>query len=228
MAKLKSNSKARRPVGSAAKKVSIKEVVSKAVGKAKELIKGKPEKKKPFGGKGGRKRKPPKLDADKQAELDRIKEDADLDAGAEQSSAQRAAAEHPASAFFYSDEKAVASFDDAEIIEFIAHRFPEFEPGKADEQRLRKAVIDMLSDDDFVSRLLSRFGFSVYDFFRFLYRSDSSIFHGVFLQRVQRTVKGRKYARVRQPNYKFRSIAKHRAEARAKARKASHEGRSAN
>lgn len=156
---------------------------------------------KPFGGKGGRKKRE-RLDPAKEAELKRIAEDA----ADEPSSLARAAAEHPVSNFFYSDEKWIAAFEDEEIMEYIRQFFPCIDPKSSNDQAVRREIVEMLSDEDFMTELMSRYSMTVLDFFKLMYRTLPMIFRGMFVARVQKTVRGRKYAELRTADYAFRRM----------------------
>lgn len=196
----------KRPTKADAKNVSITDVVNKVVGTAKKILSG-PPKKKPFGGKGGRKKKQKPIDPNVQREIDDLKrEEAEEQETVRESASARAAAEHPASDFFYSDEKWVSAFEDEEIISLIQEKYPAFANKKSDDQVLRKTIIYILNDSEFMEEILDRYSMNVYEFFKFLYRTEPTLFKGQFVTRIQRALKDKSYANVRQADYKFRQL----------------------
>lgn len=162
----------KRPTLKAGKKnVSIREIAGKVV----DVVK------KPFGGKGGRK---PKLTPAEQKQAEAKARLAELEkeqVSPEQSYSNIASA---FSSFFYTDEKFITQFEDNEILTYVRMSHPEFDPKAGDESRLRKAILSLLDDSKFVSGLMDRYGMTVFDFFKFLFRMEPSVFKGAFITKV--------------------------------------------
>lgn len=174
----KPKSPSKRPSRKDGKNASIKEIVVKTVDAIKEKIK------KPFGGKGGRKGKAEieraELASRKSSEILAEQEEyvqADqLDTyenGGEQ--------QNPFGNFFYINDGFITRFEDDDILAYIQAKFPDFRPGRGKESALKNAVLAMLKDSAFMSALLERYSLNVFEFFKFLFRMDSSIYRGSFI-----------------------------------------------
>lgn len=100
----------------------------------------------------------------------------------------------------------VSAFEDEEIISLIQEKYPAFANKKSDDQVLRKAIIYILNDSEFMEEILDRYSMNVYEFFKFLYRTEPTLFKGQFVTRIQRALKDKSYANVRQADYKFRQL----------------------
>ena len=96
--------------------------------------------------------------------------------------------------FFYVNDGFISRFEDDVILKYIRDKFPGFDPGRGRESALRNSVIAMLKDSDFMQRLLERYSLSIFDFFKFLFRMDSSIYKGSFIHKIQKTINRKKYA----------------------------------
>ena len=73
---------------------------------------------------------------------------------------------------------------------------------------MRNAVIKLLSDSKYIEELLEWYGMTIFDFFKFLFRIDSSIYKGGVVQKVQKVVQRRKYAAVQRYRYDFQKQAR--------------------
>ena len=67
------------------------------------------------------------------------------------------------------------------MLETIKKKYPLFDPQKYDESKLRKQVLYMLGDSKFIGELFERYSINIFDFFKFLYRTEPSIFSGMFI-----------------------------------------------
>ena len=95
--------------------------------------------------------------------------------------------------FFYTNDKFINSFDDNDIISYIHEKYPEFMKIGCKDIEIKKHIIMMLQDKTFINNVLEYFNLSLFDFFQFLFRRDTSIFKGPFLNKVARIVKEKKY-----------------------------------
>lgn len=68
---------------------------------------------------------------------------------------------------------------------------------------MRNVIIKFLADSKFMEGLLKKYSMTIFDFFKFLFRMDSSIYKGNFVQKVQKVISHRKYAAVKQHRYRF-------------------------
>ena len=179
-----SQTSGRRQARPRKKNVSIGKIAEKVIGAVKNTLSGEKSKKKaPFGGKGGRRKKPTEEELKLRETEQRIK---DIENGIDEESTQDFgdSANSMSSvfgSFFYTDEKFINQFEDKEILAFINVKYPMLDPRKYDESKLRKQILYMLNDSKFVCDLLETYSMDIFDLFKFLYRLDSSVFSGMFI-----------------------------------------------
>ena len=165
-------------------------------------------KKRPFGGKAGRRKKDARPQPPPQAEPD----DAQPAAETYEEGGQGG---NPFSDFFYVNDGFIARFEDDDILRHIQSKYPQFNPGRQGETALKNAVIKLLQDSEFMEGTLARYSMTIMDFFKFLFRLDSSIYRGNFIPKIQKAIKNRKYAAVKQhKQYKFQKQARRTRRAR--------------
>ena len=99
----------------------------------------------------------------------------------------------PETNFFYTSDKFINSFEDDEIIEYIQQKYPMFKDVESDDTMTRKTIIDMLNDSKFMTKLLSYYNMTIFDFIKFLFRQESSLFKGQFIKRISKSLKRKKY-----------------------------------
>lgn len=198
----------KRPSGKdGGKNASVKKIVGKAVDAIKEKIK------KPFGGKSGRRgtaeiertelasRKSSEILAEQEEYVQADQLDTYENGGEQQ---------NPFGNFFYINDGFITRFEDDDILAYIQAKFPDFRPGRGKESALKNAVLAMLKDSAFMSALLERYSMNVFEFFKFLFRMDSSIYRGSFIQKVQKAISRKKYAAAKKHNYRFQKQARKR------------------
>lgn len=174
------------------KNVSLKHVADKIKTVIDSVIEKK--KRKPFGGKG-RKKKPTADDirrAEAKERIREIEEETEREFG-ESSASSCGSSCGKNMSFFYTDDTFVTKFDDIDMLETIKTKFPKYADSTLSDNDMRKIVIDMLSDENFINGLLARYKMRIQDFFRFMFRHDPTIFKGSFLRRVQCTIRGKSY-----------------------------------
>ena len=84
------------------------------------------------------------------------------------SSAQQIADEQPLTNFFYSDDKFVNAFEDDDIIQRIQIAYPEFDRRHSDDSTMKRMIITVLEDVEFMTDLLEQYNMTILDFFKFL------------------------------------------------------------
>lgn len=100
---------------------------------------------------------------------------------------------HPETNFFYTNDKFINAFEDDEIILSIQEKYPMFKDIDTDDTMMRKTIIDMLNDSKFMVKLLKYYNMTIFDFIKFLYRQEPSLFKGQFVKRIQKSLKYKKY-----------------------------------
>ena len=137
----KSQIPSKKPARPRKKNVSIGKIAGKIIDTVKDTISGgKTKKKAPFGGKGGRRRKPTEEEIRLRETEQRIK---DIENGIDEETVRDSddSANSMSSivgSFFYTDEKFINQFEDKEILAFINVKYPMLNPRKYDESKLRK------------------------------------------------------------------------------------------
>lgn len=97
--------------------------------------------------------------------------------------------------FFYTNDKHLNAIDDAEVINRIVVRYPDFNQKNKDTQ-LKKIFLQVLDDEEFILDLLDYFALTIFDFFKIIYKNYSSLFNTLFIKKVKDRIKNKKYARV--------------------------------
>ena len=121
----------------------------------------------------------------------------------------------PETSFFYTSDKFINSFEDDEITKYIQEKFPLFRSDDANDAILRKTIIEILNDVRFMTKLLEYYNMTIFDFFKYLYRQESSLFKGQFLKRLQKAMKYKKYA-ITAKKQAFRYSPRHKSKRKAK------------
>lgn len=121
----------------------------------------------------------------------------------------------PETSFFYTSDKFINAFEDDEITKYIQEKFPLFRSDDANDAILRKTIIEILNDVRFMNKLLEYYNMTIFDFFKYLYRQESSLFKGQFLKRLQKAMKYKKYA-ITAKKQAFRYSPRHKSKRKAK------------
>lgn len=95
--------------------------------------------------------------------------------------------------FFYTNDKYFTQFDDKEIIASVQQKYPEFMKVGTSDTDLKHIIIDIIEDKKFVDALLELFNINIQEFFKFIFRCDTSIFKGQFLNKIQKTLEANGY-----------------------------------
>ena len=179
-------------------KVSIKSTVKKVVDILTAPFQGdqgKP-KRKPFGGKGGRRKKQPEpptpsVETDDIAEagLERRRDEFEYSMFD-----QNMVGSDPVNDFFYTTDKFITQFEDREIFQFIKDRHPEFMADQNSDVKIKNSIVALLKDQDFVKEILDRYDITIMEFFKFLFRLDFSVFKKPFLNKLNKLVKSFGYS----------------------------------
>lgn len=98
------------------------------------------------------------------------------------------------SKFFYSDEYAIDNFDDPQLYEVLSQKYPGLLASEESEVVKRNAIITLLNDVEVMQKILEKYNMTILDFFKFLFRMCPSVFKGLFVKKVQKTLKDKPYA----------------------------------
>lgn len=90
--------------------------------------------------------------------------------------------------FFYTNDKYFLQFDDNEIIKYIKEKYPDFMKDDISDVDLKKIIVAILQDKEFVLNLLDFYNLNIQDFFRFMFRLDTAIFKGPYLMKLQKII----------------------------------------
>ena len=94
--------------------------------------------------------------------------------------------------FFYTNDKFFDQLDNNDIMKAILKKYPRLSTSNTD-SIIKKALIEMLNDEAFVSEILSYYNISIYDLFKMLHKTYSSIFKGTYLKKVKSNLEGKSY-----------------------------------
>lgn len=109
------------------------------------------------------------------------------------------------SKFFCSMDTYLDNMNDWEIYDSIQMKYPGLSINEQNESVRKKAIIDMVQDEQFINDILSLYDMNILDFFRFMFRLCPSLFKGLFLKRIQSIVADKQYAKsIRFGNYTFK------------------------
>ena len=86
--------------------------------------------------------------------------------------------------FFYSNDRFIDTFDDIHIYEQICKDYPALNENHKNLQQKRHAIIDLLSNEDYMNNLKESYGMSPFDVVSFLFRICPSLFKGIFVKKV--------------------------------------------
>ena len=98
------------------------------------------------------------------------------------------------SKFFYSNEYTIDNFDDPQLYEVLSQKYPGLLASEESEVVKRNAIITLLNDVEVMQKILEKYNMTILDFFKFLFRMCPSVFKGLFVKKVQKTLKDKPYA----------------------------------
>lgn len=96
--------------------------------------------------------------------------------------------------FFYTNDKFINSIDNIDIIAVLLEKYPNLNSQNTDSV-LRKTIIQILDDDEFIKYILNYYNMSIYDFFKVLYKQFGAIFNGIYLKKIKKTIENKEYAK---------------------------------
>ncbi len=107
------------------------------------------------------------------------------------------------SKFFYSNDKFIDTFDDKQLYKSIINKYPQFKLIGTTDSNNRKVLVQMLDDTVFINEILTKYNINIHDFFVFIYRIYPSMFNGLFVKKIQKTIENKNYAKkIKYSNYK--------------------------
>ena len=108
------------------------------------------------------------------------------------------------SKFFYSNDYVIDNFDDTQLYEVLSQKYPGLLASEESEIVKRNAIITLLNDVEMMQKILEQYNMTVLDFFKFLFRMCPSVFKGLFVKKVQKTLKDKPYAQsIKFGKYRF-------------------------
>ena len=108
------------------------------------------------------------------------------------------------SKFFYSNEYTIDNFDDHQLYEVLSQKYPGLLASEESEVVKRNAIITLLNDVEVMQKILEKYNMTILDFFKFLFRMCPSVFKGLFVKKVQKTLKDKPYAQsIKFGKYRF-------------------------
>lgn len=97
--------------------------------------------------------------------------------------------------FFYTDDRFFETFDDKNLYAKVCYRWPALHEDQKNLQYKRSAILELLSDEEFMIELNDQYGMNAFDVISFLFRMCPSLFKGIFIKKVQNVVQKTDYAK---------------------------------
>lgn len=94
--------------------------------------------------------------------------------------------------FFYTNDKFFDQIDNEEIMASILKTYPRLSTSNTD-SIIKKALIEMLNDEQFINEILEFYNINVFDLFKILHKTYASIFKGSFLKKLKNNIVGKSY-----------------------------------
>ena len=94
--------------------------------------------------------------------------------------------------FFYTNDKFFDQIDNEEIMAAIIKSYPRMSTANTDSV-IKKALIEMLNNEEFVSEILEFYNINIFDLFKILHKIYASIFKGTFLKKLKTNIAGKSY-----------------------------------
>ena len=86
--------------------------------------------------------------------------------------------------FFYSNDRFIDTFDDEHIYNQLCRDYPALHADNKNLQNKRRAILDLLGDEDYMKSLKEGYNMSPFDVVKFLFRLCPSLFKGIFVKKV--------------------------------------------
>jgi hypothetical protein len=97
--------------------------------------------------------------------------------------------------FFYTFEKSLKKMDDDELFAELVKKHENLEKVE-DDALLRKEILDILENEEYVNSLLEKFSMTILDFISALYRKLGTVFaNASFIRKLKVTMVGKSYAK---------------------------------
>lgn len=96
--------------------------------------------------------------------------------------------------FFYTNDHLFDQMDHAEILGVVIRKFPDFALDN-DDATIKKTLLQLLNDAEFMSSILAYYNITIYEFFALLYKNYASIFKGSYLKKIKHELDTQDYSR---------------------------------
>ena len=96
--------------------------------------------------------------------------------------------------FFYTCDKVFDELDQKDILDSVILEYPGFSTDN-DDSTIKRTLVEILENEDFMSKILSYYNITIYEFFKLLYKNYASIFKGLYLKKIRHEVEGKSYAK---------------------------------
>ena len=98
------------------------------------------------------------------------------------------------SGFFYTNDKQIRRMDDAFILSKIVEKYPDFVPEKG-ENIVKQVFLVIANDTKFINKLTKELDIDPLTLFEIVYRKYSYIFNKCYINKLQRIIGKKSYAR---------------------------------
>ena len=94
--------------------------------------------------------------------------------------------------FFCTNDRAFERIDNNEIFQYISSQYENLNQSNED-AIIKKTIIVMLNNENFISNMLDYYGITIQDIFKILYGQYSGIFKGPYLKKIRGIVESKHY-----------------------------------
>ena len=91
--------------------------------------------------------------------------------------------------FFYTNDKYFNQMDDKLIVASIQQKYPLFMKNGVSENDLKQVIVEIIQDRKFVDGLMDFYNLSMHEFFKFMFRRETSVFRGPFLNKLHKVLR---------------------------------------
>lgn len=97
--------------------------------------------------------------------------------------------------FFYTNDKFINALDNETIIKEIQKKYPDLNEKNTD-GIIKKNIVRFLEDEKYVNTILEFYNLTIFDLFKMLYKSFSTIFKGMYLVKIRNAISNKKYVKL--------------------------------
>ena len=100
------------------------------------------------------------------------------------------------SSFFYTNDKALDTIDNAEILKTITAKFEGLSTDNTDSV-IKKALIEFLQNERYVTKILKFYHITIFELFKLFHKNYASIFKGPYLKKLKKELENKSYVSIK-------------------------------